>query len=239
MPPKNVSTSVARSRRRPRLGMMATRFGEWLLGYRHGERVHKLTRVFFARDGSFYVMSPYHPAEKALIAKVTVNYARAGEQLKWGDAVELALLDDDERRLKLSHHPDGFTQFSGQGIVSGKDEQGSIRGIGVQWWPLAVPTRGPAFTIAIRGIEAHRPATGAEPDLIVFSQDNFVPLPDWTHLAIEGHYFPGIWRRFIRLVDGEPRISIVHPAKAVLDLRVLLPSNDCETAGVPRHRALY
>lgn len=52
------------------------------------------------------------------------------------------MLEDAKRRLKLSHHPEGFLQFSGHGVVSGRDAEGHIRGIGVKSWPLYKPTLG-------------------------------------------------------------------------------------------------
>jgi len=38
----------------------------------------------------------------------TVNYAGPPEAFTSEKAIEVAVLDDDDRRLKLSHHPDGF-----------------------------------------------------------------------------------------------------------------------------------
>jgi hypothetical protein len=40
-------------------------------------------------------------------------------------------MEDDEYRLKLSHHPDGFVQFSGHGIKSGRNADGTPKGLGV------------------------------------------------------------------------------------------------------------
>lgn len=59
-------------------------------------------------------------------------------------AIEVAVLDDDEQRLKVSHHPDGFLQFSGNEIRSGREATGAPNGIGIVSWPLHQPTLGPS-----------------------------------------------------------------------------------------------
>jgi hypothetical protein len=114
---------------------------------------YKLCKMFFGNDGSYYVTSPYHPAHGAMLYKHTVNYALSEMELSLEQAVDAAAAEDDKKRVKLSHHPDGFLQFSGQGIVSGKDAEGNIRGIGVMSWPLDHPVRGPAFGLTMYGLE--------------------------------------------------------------------------------------
>jgi hypothetical protein len=87
---------------------------------------YKVCKVWFGADGSFYVTVPYHPARRAVFLKMTADYttAQGGQWVPHDGALEVAILDDDDGRPKLSCHPDGFCQFSGQGIVSGKDESG-------------------------------------------------------------------------------------------------------------------
>jgi hypothetical protein len=104
--------------------------------YEKGGHRYKLCKIFFGSDGSYYVTSPYHPAEGATLLKATVNYALSEMEIPVEQAIDAAAAEDDELRIKLSHHPDGFLQFSGQGIVSGKDADGNIRSIGVMSWPL-------------------------------------------------------------------------------------------------------
>src|SRR3954470_886414 len=118
---------------------------DYTVAYDDGNDVVDLCKILFGADGSYYVTAPYHPADRAIAAKATVNYAEGADLLSLDDALELAVLDDDERRLKVSHHPDGFLQFSGQGIRSGLDEAGQPKGIGTFSWPLTTPTLGPSF----------------------------------------------------------------------------------------------
>jgi hypothetical protein len=208
------------------------RFGGCLVALELDGHLRKICRVFFGADGSYYVTSPYHRLAKAVLMKATVNYTRDETFVSYEEAVDVASLDDDENALKLAHHPDGFVQFSGHGVVSGIDESGAIRGVGARSWPLFRPTRGPAFAMVITGFEGHPTATGNEPGLLTFRHSDFGAPSGWTVLNLEGHYFPPLWRRFVRVGgDGMPTISIVHPAKAVLRLKVVFSSADCAFPG--------
>jgi hypothetical protein len=164
--------------------------------------------------------------------KFTVNYANQEMRVALEDAVDLADATGEDKEIKLSHHPDGFMQFSGAGLVSGRNDAGEIRGIGVDTWPLFNPTRGPAFGIAIADLEHFATETAASGDTLVFTDDDVTPLPRADQVLLEGYYFPPLWRRFIRRNHrGEPVISIFHPSKAALYLRVALPPEDCELPG--------
>lgn len=87
---------------------MATGAGSYRIAIDLGSSAHKLCRIFFGPDGSYNVMSPYHPAKRALCAVATVNYSRSEQWIKWEDAVDLATLDDEGACPKLAHHPSGF-----------------------------------------------------------------------------------------------------------------------------------
>ncbi len=98
------------------------------------ERRYKLFKVWFGADGSYYVTVPYHTARSASFEKRTVRYDTpfgAGVISPIEAVVDVAILEDDDGRVKLSHHPDGFCQFSGQGVLSGKDDKGRVKGMGV------------------------------------------------------------------------------------------------------------
>ncbi len=93
------------------------RLGEWgrstsyTIAYDSGSTCVDLCRVLFGGDGSYYVTAPFHPANRALAGIYTVNYAAKADMISLTEGVELATLDDDERRLKIAHHVDGFLQF--------------------------------------------------------------------------------------------------------------------------------
>jgi hypothetical protein len=74
----------------------------------------KICKIWFGADGSYYVTSPYHPAEKAVLWKFTINYAVQEQCVGFEEAVDSGSVDDDDHRLKLTHHTSGFIQFSGR-----------------------------------------------------------------------------------------------------------------------------
>ncbi len=191
----------------------------------------KICRVFFGADGSYYVTWPYHPERKAFLAKMTWNYAKDHMWIAVQDMIDTGASDDDEGHLKLSHHPDGFVQFSGEGILSGKDGD-NIRGFGVMSWPLAHPAGGPAFGVVIGRIESFDRSSDIGEDSVILNYDDLTPTPGDDLLLLEGHYFVPEWRRFVELrADGKRIISLVHPAQAVVTMPVLLPQQSCALQG--------
>ncbi len=193
---------------------------------------YKLFKVIFGMDGSYYITSPYHPSQEALLAKMTINYALQEMKIPFEQAVDLASAEDDEKRIKLSHHRSGLIQFSGQGIVSGQDSEGNIRGVGVMSWPLDEPVIGPAFCVAIRGVEEFKQVGRLRDQVCSFSHTEITPVLGASMLALEGYYFPPSWRRFVRSdSDSTKTISIVHPIGAVLKLKVLLAPDNCALPG--------
>jgi len=206
--------------------------GKYTVLYEKAGVRYKLCKVWFGGDGSYYVSSPYHPARKAVLLKMTVNYARSEMLVPTEDLIDVASAEDDELRLKLAHHPDGFVQFSGSGILSGKDEHGVIRGMGIRSWPLDAPMRGPAFGVTVRGIEQFAQAERVRDAAVVFNDVDLTLLPDADALVLEGHYLPALWRRFVRMdKNGEAVISVLHPGGGVLTLKAIFPSEGCERQG--------
>lgn len=147
----------------------------------------------------------------------------------------MAVVDDDDRRLKVSHHPDGFLQFSGQGIRSGRDEEGQPKGIGVFSWRLDRPTLGPSFSWGFSDPVACGRPTATRKRTIIFSEIDIEHLrKDLQRLMLVGYFFPPRWREFVyRGVGGDMWLDLVHPnAQAVKRLRVLLASKDADLPGL-------
>ncbi len=189
---------------------------------------YKLCKIFFGNDGSYYVTSPYHPAEGAVLFKQTVNYALSEMEFSYEEAIENAAAKDDEKRIKLSHHPDGFLQFSGEGIVSGRDREGNIRGMGIMSWPLDRPARGPAFGLSMSGLEQFEKVTRVRDTPCVFRHDELTIVPGRHVFALEGYYLPALWRRFVRVrPDGTRVVPLVHPAGVIVELKAIFPSERC------------
>ncbi len=197
-----------------------------------------LCKIIFGGDGSYYVTAPYHPHNRALVSRLTINYAAGAPFFSLSDALDLAVFDDDQRRLKLSHHPDGFLQFSGEGVTSGRERDGRAKGIGTRSWPLQKPTMGPAFAMSFSDpLELGRPTAG-KPRTLVFTEadiEHMRPAKDTTGgLGVTGFYFPVPWRQYVeRIGDGEYQLRLVNPsAQAILPLRVLLASKTCSYPGL-------
>ena len=207
---------------------MAYDKAKYTIVYEKDGNRYKLCKIFFGNDGSYYVTSPYHPAQGAVLFKATVNYALSEMDISLEQAVDVAASEDEEKRIKLSHHPDGFLQFSGQGIVSGKDAEGNIRGIGGMSWTLDRPASGPSFGLTMYGLERFEKADKVKDIPCVFRHEELTPLPGRYATVLEGYYLPAVWRRFVRVrPDGTRIIPIVHPARAVVELKAIFPSERC------------
>ena len=161
-----------------------------------GGSSYKLCRVIYASDGSFMVVSPYHAAGPATLCIATTNYARSEMTIPLSETIDLASSEDDGQRLKLSHHIDGFVHFSGSGIVSGKDKRtGTIKGIGIQSWPLTNPIDGPAFGISLDGIEYFKKAEGPQRgDVCELHLQDHPCFAGPSTVMLEGHYFGALLR---------------------------------------------
>jgi hypothetical protein len=191
---------------------------------------YKLCKIIFGADGSYYVTVPYHSANKGVFLKYTVNYSKLEMVIPFQQALDMA--SGDQSRIKLSHHPDGFIQFSGKGLISGKDKDGSIRGMGVMSWPLTNPVHGPAFGIVILGVDEFEQESRPKGKRCIFYEEEMPPIPGANGLALEGHYFPAMARRFIRNEqDGSQTMPIVHPLGIVMHLKVVLAPDTCELPG--------
>ncbi|WP_164699939.1 hypothetical protein [Modestobacter sp. KNN46-3] len=215
---------------------------DYTIAYRIGGKTVDLFKIFFGGDGSYYVTAPYHPLNRAIAARMTVNYAKPEGQFRLTDSEDIAVLDDDDRRLKLSHHPDGFLQFSGQGVRSGRDEQGRPKGMGVHSWRLTNPAFGPSFQLGFSDALACGRASRGRTRTVIFDEEDIEHLRSGgiDGLSIVGYYLPVRWREFVyRTSDGSMRIDLVHPnTQAVKRLRVVLASKDSEIPGLVGLEAL-
>jgi hypothetical protein len=215
-------------------GWDVARTASYTVAYRRDGVCVDLCRLIFGGDGSYYVTAPFHPLNRALAGVYTVNYAKK-TLAALSDAIELALLDDDERRLKISHHPDGFLQFSGEGIRSGRDESGKPRGIGVTSWPLDNPTFGPSFSLIFSDAIACGRESVPASNHVVFDESSLLHMrKGMSGLRITGYYLPVRWREFVyRTDDGAYWLHLLHPnGQALKRLRVVLASVDAGQPGL-------
>lgn len=190
---------------------------------------YKVCRIWFGSDGSYYVTAPYHKDRSAAAAIVTAFYERRRSMTSRESYVDVGLLEDDERRLKLSHHPDGFVQFSGEGILSGIDEHGSPRGIGIHSFPLSRPPRtGPSFACALVGLSDFEVGNAGRRDAVNFDDRAIPPLSTARGWILEGSYFPSPWRQYIFSIGGDFFIEMRHNMGAIIRYRILLDQSDLQ-----------
>jgi len=213
-----------------------------------GETTRKLLKVWFGPDGTYYLAAPYHSGRTAVLFKHTVRYdMQFGEsrEVLQSEFLDDATLDDNEGTIKLAHHPSGLCQFSGRGILSGVDENGRIKGVGVHTRALQAVGDGPAWgflafgfadfdqcdTVAacdvVTRFEDLAPAAKAEPP-----PDADTPLPPKDAIVVEGYYFQPMFRKFVTCdSEGRPVLMRVHPTGMVLKLAVILSPADCGYPG--------
>ncbi len=163
--------------------------------------------------------------------KTTVNYNRDSQEVAFGDALDLAELD--EGRLKITHHRSGFVQYSGDGVVSGLDEDGNPRGVGVFSRPLDDVGTGPVFGAGVQGItELEETNKCSKHDLLV-SVDEIPKWPGGNGVMLEIHYFKPAVRRFVyKDAQGRNRIDIPHPSGFIVPMYAIYAPDGCEYPGV-------
>ena len=89
----------------------------------------------------------------------SVNYAKAQMNVAFEEYIDLASIEDEQRAVKLSHHPDRLVQFSDPGVRSGKDGQGRPTGMAVQSWHWTIRLPGLASNSSCEGSEGSRRQT--------------------------------------------------------------------------------
>src|ERR1051326_3354577 len=135
----------------------------------------KLTKIVGYGAQGFAVVTPYHTARSGFLGKMPVDYNKIGPmKVPYDDIVGFTA----ESRVKLSYHPDGFVQFSGEAqgtVISGRDSKsGEPKGIGLMSQPLTSPIRsGPTFGITAWGLQDFAALDAPQSDsVVVFGRDD-------------------------------------------------------------------
>jgi hypothetical protein len=71
---------------------------------------HAICKIAGQGDGGYMVMAPYHEAREGWLAKYTADYTKARMAVPVSEMEHYTAED----QVKLSHHFDGFVQFSGE-----------------------------------------------------------------------------------------------------------------------------
>ena len=82
------------------------RTAKYTVIYNSGVSRQKLLTVVLRSDGSDFATCPYHRSDRVLLSKRTTNYANPERRYR-DQPLELAVLEGDAHRLRLTYHPDG------------------------------------------------------------------------------------------------------------------------------------
>jgi hypothetical protein len=206
-----------------------------------GGQARKLAKVIGYGAGGFAVTMPYHSARSGFVAKVPIDYNVIG---RFEVPAESLVGFTAENRTKLSYHPDGFVQFSGeiQGkVISGRDPKtGEPRGVGLMTQPLSNPIRtGPTFGVVAWGLEDFGELRDADRAVVFEPEDMYYRgcTPEEANgLLLEVFVFPKrYWAATRQRRTGYAltmAFRFFEASYAAIELKVLdLPGQDILLAG--------
>jgi hypothetical protein len=186
-----------------------------------GEKQYKLCKIIFSTDGSYFVTAPYHMGNSACLFKVNVDYRKNIQEISYDEIIEKMELEDETQALKISHHPDGFLQFSGKNVRSGRNADGSPKGMGIQSWTHDNPAPGPSWGISIKNINFLKENDQITRENLIIDANSLIDGFKFEDVLIEGFFIPIGAYPFI-FIEGENEfISITHPSLIVLKLPVI------------------
>jgi len=137
--------------------------------------IRKVAQIGATRSG-FYAQCPYHKAGIGQLFRTHVRDKPGIQSVVHRNSYIAS------SRAKLSFHPpnaqsaDNFlVHFSGDGIVSGFDEQGRPKGISLKGPPDLALDDGPTFGIQIWGLDEFHPARDRDKNRMIFAQEAMYP----------------------------------------------------------------
>lgn len=208
----------------------------------------KLTKIVGYGAQGFAVVTPYHLARSGFVGKVPRDYSKVGRT--WVPHQDIVGFTA-ESRVKLSYHPDGFVQFSGevQGtVISGRDPQsGEPKGIGLMSNPLTSPIRsGPTFGITAWGLQDFAALDAPQSDdVVLFGPDDMyfrgTTPAEANALWLEVLAFPKRYWAGVRQRGRDYVLTMAFKdfaaSRAAIDLKVIdLPGQDVLLAGFVSHQ---
>jgi hypothetical protein len=209
----------------------------------------KIAKIIHHSEGGFAVMVPYHKARTGILLKIPLDYDVKGAS--WVPLEECIGYSCDDR-VKLSFHPDGFVQFSGENpgkILSGRDpDTGQPRGLGLMSNPLLHPIRsGPTFGISAWGLEEFEELEPTRDDVVFFSQDEMYfrgCLPGTSNgvhveaFVLEPRYWSGV-RGKLSEMKLSLCVGMFEATGTALDLKVIPLEHSNGFIGVMASHAHY
>jgi hypothetical protein len=138
--------------------------------------LRRVCKVICLADGGFSVTAPYHQARAGTLLRAPWNRSNVGHFDVPFSAVKPFSASD---RVKLSYHPDGFVQFSGEKnskIISGRDKlTREPRGLGLVTNALNTPVQsGPSVGCGVWGLQDFSAWTyRTNESALLFDDDDF------------------------------------------------------------------
>ncbi|MHB1752159.1 MAG: hypothetical protein ACYCTF_05610 [Acidiferrobacter sp.] len=210
-----------------------------------GGPARKITKIIGYGAKGFAVVTPYHAARAGFVGKMPVDYKKIGQfEVPHTDIVGFTTSD----RVKLSYHPDGFVQFSGEAqgaIISGRDPTNGLpKGVALMSQPLSSPVRsGPTFGITAWGLHdfSALPDTDAvSPATVLFEPDDLyfrgaTPC-EANGIILEVFAFPKRYWAGVRKRGRDYVLTIAfkdfEASRAAIELKVIdIPGQDVMLAG--------
>lgn len=191
----------------------------------------KIIKIISYRSGGFAVVLPYHGARCGYLVKQRLDYRNDELRISREEMEEYSASD----RVKLSFHPDGFVQFSGENpgrILSGLDpDTGEPRGLGILLeHPLNIPiASGPTFGLSIWGLEDFATRDRGADQRAITLRDEDMYYRGCTPGTCNGYFiecfiFPEQYWAGVRKKRGELTLTLgalpFELGDAVLDFRI-------------------
>lgn len=199
--------------------------------FQKNERQLKLFKLIFHADGSYFVTAPYHKENSAFVFKAIVDYRKNTQSTPLDEMIDKMELDDEKLALKISHHPDGFLQFSGTNIRSGREANGTPKGMGIQSWNHDNPPHGPAFSMTIKNINFLNSNDKVSQENYIINANTIIDGLEYEDIAIEGFFIPINFMQYIFIEGGIEYISLTHPSGINLKLHVIRPTSNSKCKG--------
>lgn len=175
-------------------------------------------------------MAPAHTAQAGYVMMSPCNYSKIGCSII--PHAEIKCQFNASNPVKLTYHPDGFAQFSSVKdgtIISGRDEAGNVKGVGLQTSPLSHPIMsGPVANICAWGLQDFLTHTGSLANTIVFDLETLEcnkcsPL-DANTFIVEIFTIPRPLLRLAKIINANQVVElpyVFNGTRRMFELRVI------------------
>lgn len=203
-----------------------------------GDNLRAVCKIQPLSDGGYSVIAPYHAAKEGWLFKHRVDYREREMTFNMAEMQHFVASD----RVKLSHHWDGFVQFSGenpQTIRSGRNPlTGEPKGLAIMSAPIWRPIKdGPTFGLVLWGATNFKQINNTRGTDMVFHSDEMYyrvgTAYNYNAYQVEGWIFGANMWDGVRGTGNNLRLSANFPSSHApnvnLEFRVIpLPTADTD-----------